>query len=161
MNRERDLLWLFDIGLILKCINGGIEILGGLLVILVPRTLIVKIVTAVTGGELASDPNDTIAMYLRTLAHSFAVHTHYFIALYLVLHGTIKIILVIGIFSGKRIAYPIFIVVLGIFGAYEAYRGIAYHEVLLQFLAVFDIALLALTSYEYRHRYPHHSSSGW
>ena len=58
------------------------------------------------------------------------------------------------IFSGKRIAYPLFMVALVIFGTYEAYRGFVRHETLLQVLAIFDFSLLILTSYEYRRRYP-------
>ena len=154
MEQEKNLLWLFDLGLILKAIDGGLEVLGAVLVLVVRPMVFVKIIEFVTAGELASDPDDIIANYLRSAAHSFAVHSHYFFAAYLALHGAIKIILVIGILRGKRIAYPLFIGALGIFGAYEAYRGIRYDQVFLQALAVFDLVMLALTAYEYRRRFP-------
>ena len=161
---ERDLLWVFDLALILKGVDGALEVAGALLVLFVPPALIVRVAEFVTAGELATDPNDFIAVTIRDLAHSFAVHTHYFIALYLALHGLIKVLLVLGIFAKKRIAYPLFMVALAVFGAYEAYRGIALREVLLQALAVFDFVLLVLTVYEYRRRYPKaaepYSSSG-
>ncbi len=87
-------------------------------------------------------------------AHAFTIHTHYLLALYLALHGIVKIALVIGIFAKKRIAYPLFMVALTLFGAYELYRGLLLNELLLQALGAFDFALLLLTAYEYRRKYP-------
>lgn len=152
--REKDILWFFDLALLLKAVNGGLEILGAILVLVVPPTLVLKIVEFLTGGELAQDSEDPIANGIVSAAHTFTVHTHYLLALYLVLHGAIKVMLVIGIFAGKKIAYPLFMIALVFFGTYEAYRGFVRHEILLQVLAIFDFSLLVLTSYEYRRRYP-------
>ena len=154
MNQERDLLWLFDFSLVLKAIDGGLEMVAALLTLLVPPAFILRIVEFATAGELTNDPNDFIATHLRSAAQSFAVHTHYVIAIYLFLHGAVKIGLVLGIFAQKKIAYPLFVVALGIFGAYEAYRGILLNQVFLQLFACFDCMVLILTAYEYRRRYP-------
>jgi uncharacterized membrane protein len=126
-------------------------------VLFVKPQFVLRIVEFATGGELAADPNDYVANTLRTAAHTFVLHTQYLTALYLALHGGIKILLVIGILSGKRIAYPLFIGSLFVFGAYEAYRGITRHELLLQGLAIFDFMLMLFTLYEYRRRYPNHT----
>ncbi len=152
--RERDILWVFDLGLILKAINGGLEILVAFLVLSVSPSIVLRLVAFITGGELAQDPDDPIMGALLNAAQSFAVHTHYLLALYLVLHGAIKIILVLGIFMGKKIAYPLLMIALVLFGTYETYRGFVRHEILLQVLAVFDFTLLVLTAYEYRRRFP-------
>jgi uncharacterized membrane protein len=151
---ERDILWLFDMALILKIINGSFEIIAALLILFVPPTFVLKLAEFATGGELAQDADDPIATAIRSTAHSFAVHTHYFLALYLALHGIVKVLLVLGIFAKKKIAYPLFMFALAVFAAYEAYRGFTRHELLLQALAIFDLALLVLTSHEYRRRYP-------
>lgn len=151
--RERDVLWVFDIALVLKAINGALEVIGAAFILLVRPGFVLRIADLVTGGELSSDPNDFVAQAIRNAAHSFAVHTHYFIALYLAVHGFVKLVLVAGIFAGKRIAYPIFMVALGIFGAYEVYRGVARSEFLLFALALFDFTLILLTAHEYRRRY--------
>lgn len=152
--REKDILWFFDLALLLKAANGGLEILGAALILVVPPSLVIRIVGFLTSGEIAQDPDDPIATAIRSAAQSFAVHSHYLLALYLVLHGVIKVLLVIGIFAGKRIAYPLFMLALAVFGAYETYRGFTRHEQLLQILAIFDFILLILTAYEYRRRYP-------
>ena len=154
VRRERDLLWFFDLALILKAIDGGLEMLGALLVLFVPPALVVQLAEYVTSGELATDPGDPVANLIREAAHSFAVHTHILIALYLALHGLVKVLLVIGILARKRIAYPLFMGALALFGAYEAYRGILTGSWFLEALAVFDIVLLFLTAHEYRQRYP-------
>ena len=156
--REKDLLWFFDLGLLLKAVNGGLEMLAALLILAVPPAFVIRLAEFATAGEIAQDPNDFIATTIRATAHTFAVHTHYLIALYLALHGAIKVLLVIGIFAKKRIAYPLFMIALALFGTYEAYRGFVLQELLLQALAVFDLSLLLLTSYEYRRRYPTRSS---
>ena len=154
VEREKDILWLFDLALWLKVVNGGLEMLGAVFVLFVPPVLVVKLVEFVTSGELAQDPDDPIVGGLRDAAHSFAIHTHYLLAAYLILHGAVKVLLVWGIFAGKRIAYPLFMGALVIFGTYEAYRGFVRHEVLLQILAIFDFGVLVLTAHEYRRRYP-------
>ncbi|MCX6787741.1 MAG: DUF2127 domain-containing protein [Candidatus Kaiserbacteria bacterium] len=156
---ERDLLWLFDGALVLKAIHGALEVLAAVLVLTVSPSFVVRVATFVTGGELAQEPNDFIATAILNAAQSFAVSPHFFIALYLVIHGVIKTMLVIGIFAGKRIAYPLFMFALLLFGAYELYRGFARQESLLYALALFDFVLLVLTAHEYRLRYPDHSSS--
>jgi len=153
VEREKDILWLFDFTLILKAVNGAFEMIGAAIIFAVPPTLVLRIVEFLTGGELTQDPDDPIVSLIRDSAQSFAVHTHYFFALYLALHGAVKIILVWGIFKGKRIAYPLFVIALAIFGSYEAYRGFLRHETLLQFFAAFDFLVLVLTVYEYRRRY--------
>lgn len=154
--QEREILWFFDLALILKVVNGGLEMLAAALILIVPPSFVIKIAEFATSGEVAQDPDDPIAIVIRSTAQAFTVHTHYLLALYLVLHGAIKVLLVIGIFAGKRIAYPLFMLALAIFGSYEAYRGLIRHELLLQALAVFDLSVLMLTSYEYRRRYSTH-----
>lgn len=151
---ERDILWLFDIALILKAVNGALEILAALLVLFVPPSFVLKLAELATGGELAQDPDDLVATTIQQAAQTFTVHTHYFFAFYLALHGVVKILLIIGIFAKKRVTYPLFMLALAVFGSYEVYRGFMRHELLLQALAIFDFALLLLTAHEYRRRYP-------
>lgn len=151
--REKDILWFFDLALLLKAANGALEILSAVLILLVPPSLVIKIAEFATSGEVTQDSSDFIATVIRDSAQAFAVHTHYLLALYLMFHGAVKVFLVIGIFAGKRIAYPLFMIALALFGAYEAYRGFVRGDLLLQALAIFDFSVLILTSYEYRRRY--------
>ncbi|MDE2173004.1 MAG: DUF2127 domain-containing protein [Patescibacteria group bacterium] len=153
--RERDILWIFDLALVLKAVGGAVEVLGALLVLFVPPALFVRIIDFVMAGELTQDPHDPVASVIHDAAQAFSVNNHLLITLYIVFHGAIKILLVIGIFAKKRMAYPLFMLALALFGTYEAYRGFTRHELLLQLLAAFDFSLLVLTLHEYRQRYLH------
>ncbi len=152
---EKNILWLFDLALILKIVNGALEALAALLVLFVPPSLVLKLAEFATSRELAQDIDDPIATAIQSSAAAFAVHSHYFLALYLALHGGIKILLVLGIFAKKKAAYPLFMISLAIFGSYEAYRGFILDETLLKAIAAFDFTLLLLTAHEYRRRYQH------
>ena len=152
--RERDILWLFDIGLILKAVDGALEVVAALFIAFVPPVLVVDLVNFATAGELTEARDDVVARFLHGLAQSFAVSNHFLIALYLSVHGAIKVALVAGIFRGYRSAYPLFIAALAVFGTYELYLGVLRHEMLLGVLGALDFLLLVLTAYEYRRRYP-------
>lgn len=152
--RERDIRWLFDASLILKLFNGSLEIITALLILIVPPSFVLRLVEAVTAGELSRDPNDVVATTILNAAHAFAVHPHYFLSLYLVLHGVVKIALVVGIFAKKRIAYPLFMISLVVFGTYEGYLGFTKPNVLLQLFSAMDFIVILLTLHEYRRRYP-------
>ncbi len=150
---ERNILWLFDLALILKIANGALEVLAALLILFVPPSLVLRLAEFATSRELAQDIDDPIAIAIQASAQAFAVHSHYFLAAYLVLHGGVKVLLVLGIFAKKKVAYPLFMFALAVFGSYEAYRGFVLDEMLLKAIAVFDLALLLLTAHEYRRRY--------
>ena len=154
MEGERDILWFFDLTLIVKAINGAFEIVGAVLVLVVPPAFVVRVIEFVTAGELAQDPDDFIATTLRNVAHSFAVRPHLLIALYLAVHGIVKLSLVIGIFAKKHMAYPLFMMALLVFGGYELYRGFVRYDWFLYSLAIFDFAIVLLTAHEYRRAYP-------
>ncbi|MFZ1075771.1 MAG: DUF2127 domain-containing protein [Minisyncoccia bacterium] len=151
--REKDVLWLFDLALILKIINGVFEMLAAFVILVIPSSLVLRIAEYVTSGEIAEDPNDFFATNIRAAAHTFAVHTHYFVALYLVLHGAVKVVLVSGIFQKRRNAYTLFMIALALFGSYELFLGEIRAELLLDVLATLDFCLLLLTAHEYRRRY--------
>jgi uncharacterized membrane protein len=55
---------LFEIGIILKGLNGLVELLGGLLLLFVTPGDIHHFVAVLTQGELSEDPDDVVARYL-------------------------------------------------------------------------------------------------
>lgn len=151
--RERDFRRLFDVALVIKAIDGIIEVVGGVLVVAIRPAFITGLIASLNAEELAREPNGLTAKAVHLVASSLAAGGHWLIGLYLVLHGIIKVLLVLGIFAGKRIAYPLFMGALLVFGIYEIYRGTARHEIFLQALAALDFAILVLTVHEYRIRY--------
>lgn len=152
--RESELLWIFDLALWLKIVNGSLEVISALFILIVPPSIVLRLTEFSTGGDVTGGDGDYVGSSLLTIAKTSSVQVHHLFALYLILHGGVKILLVLGIFAKKRLAYPLFMLALTLFGIYEAYRGVRYHDTLISILALLDLVLAALTLHEYRRRYP-------
>ncbi len=91
----------FKIGLVLKGLDGVLEVAGGILLLFLSPTAIQHLVRALTAHELSEDPHDLIARYLlHTTAHLNTGIT-IFGAVYLLSHGTAKIVLVALVLKDK------------------------------------------------------------
>ena len=76
--------------------------------------------------------------------------TQSFYAFYLLSHGLIKIILVIGLLREKLIAYPASLVAMAAFIAYQLYRYSYTQSFGLIVLNVFDLIVMVLVWHEWR-----------
>jgi uncharacterized membrane protein len=146
----------FKIGLVLKGLDGVLEVIGGILLLFLSPHAIEHIVRMLTAHELREDPHDLIARYLlHTTAH---LHhgTTLFGAIYLLSHGIAKVVLVALVLKDKLWAYPWLIGLLLAFIAYQLYQITAVHfSVGLTLLTVFDAILVWLTWREYRAKRAH------
>lgn len=149
--RPRDWLdRLFAIGIIGKGLNGLAELIGGLLLLFVTPDSIHHLVAVVTRGELSEDPNDLVARYLLHTANGLTGSAVIFGAVYLLVHGAVKIVLVIALLLNKLWAYPCMITVLLIFIGYQLYRIALQPSAALVVLTAFDALIVTLTWLEYR-----------
>ena len=82
----------FDIVLLLKSLFALGEVLGGIFLFFITPERMSGIVGWFTRGELKEDPSDFIAHLLLNLGHHFTVSTQYLAAIYLLVHGLIKIL---------------------------------------------------------------------
>ena len=74
--RPRDLLdQTFEVGIILKGLDGMLEVIGGLLLLVVSPATIDRIVTSLTQHELSEDPHDFLATHLLRTAHGLTALT--------------------------------------------------------------------------------------
>ena len=147
---ERRIHRIFEISLLLKGAHALIECIGGLALALVGTSTITRLVNAFTQEELLEDPNDFVATQLLSLAQNFSVSTQRFYAFYLLSHGVIKAFLVVGLLRNKLWAYPVSLVVLGLFIVYQLYRFAYTHGFGLMVLTVFDVFVIGLIWHEYR-----------
>jgi uncharacterized membrane protein len=149
--RPRDWLdRLFAIGIIGKGLNGLAELIGGLLLLFVTPESIHHLVAVLTRGELSEDPNDLVARYLLHTANGLTGSAVIFGAIYLLVHGAVKIVLVIALLLNKLWAYPCMIAVLLIFIGYQLYRIALQPSAALVVLTAFDVLIVTLTWLEYR-----------
>jgi uncharacterized membrane protein len=140
----------FQIGIILKGLDGVLEVIGGLLLLVVSPVTIDRVVTSLTQHELSQDPHDFLATHLLKTAHGLTGSAVLFGAVYLLSHGAVKIILVAALLNNQLWAYPWLIVFLGVFIVYQVYRLSFKPSVGLTLLTLFDAFVAWLTYREYR-----------
>ena len=140
----------FALGLWLKGFDGILELVGGLALLAFSNGTLSRLAIVLTQHELAEDPRDLVANAIRHASAQFSASTQLFGAFYLLAHGMVKILLVVGLLRGERWAYPFAIVFLGLFIAYQSYRLSYAFSIGLALLTLFDIAIVALTIREYR-----------
>ncbi|GES50153.1 membrane protein [Rhizobium sp. NBRC 114257] len=160
---ERRIHQLFEISVLLKGAHALIECLGGLVLALVSTESILRLANRITQPELLNDPHDFIATHLLIWAQDFSVGTKNFYAYYLLSHGLVKVLLVIGLLRGKMWAYPASLVALGLFIVYQLYRFTDTHGIGLIILTIFDLVVMVLIWQEYkvvRHHVPAQKTSG-
>lgn len=147
---ERRIHQIFEISILLKGAHALIECIGGLALVFVSTSAITNLVNALTQHELSEDPHDFVAAHLLALAQNFTASTKHFYAFYLLSHGLIKVLLVIGLLRNKLWAYPASLVVLGLFIVYQLYRFSYTHGFGLIVLTLFDLLVIGLIWHEYR-----------
>jgi len=123
---------------------------GGILLYVVTTETIASWVNMLTQEELIEDPNDFIASHLSRMAAEFSVASKEFYAFYLLSHGLIKLLLVVGLLRGKLWSYPASLVALSAFMVYQVYRYSYTHSPGLIVLTVFDAIVMWLIWQEWR-----------
>src|SRR5258708_21818907 len=111
----------FKVGVILKGLNGLLELVGGALLLAFPPSAIEQFIVGLTSNELSKDPHDVIATHLRQAAHSLSPNDQLFPAIYLLAHGIIKALLVDALIRDKLCAFPIAICVFTAFRVSQLY----------------------------------------
>jgi len=150
----------FKIGLVLKGLDGILEVAGGVLLLFLSPDAIEHIVRRLTAEELSEDPHDLIANYLLHSTSHLSSGITLFGAIYLLSHGIAKIVLVALVLRDKLWAYPWLIALLLAFIGYQIYRLAWVHfSVGLTALTIFDAALVWLTWREYRSKRAHRNGT--
>jgi uncharacterized membrane protein len=140
----------FGISVVLKGIDGSLEILGGLLLAVVPLADLRAFLIWVAGRDMGQDRKDFVATHLAHLADSLSVRSLELTVAYLLIHGSVKVFLVVMLLRRRLWAYPTAIVVFGAFGVYQIYQFSYSHSLLLLALTVLDVVVIVLTAWEYR-----------
>ncbi|WP_291799307.1 DUF2127 domain-containing protein [Brevibacterium sp.] len=141
---------LFRVGLVLKALDGVLELAGGTLLLFVSPAQIGTFVGLITQHELSEDPHDLIANALRHLATGLDVSATLFAAIYLLAHGVVKVVLVWAVLRDRLWAYPWLIGFLLAFISYQVYEMTVRFSWGMLLLTLFDAVMVALTWREYR-----------
>lgn len=142
----------FQAAILIKGLDGALEILGGALLLVLPAHALIHLVDRLTARELSEDPNSWFAGTLKTSVEHFAGGTQHFAALYLFAHGVVKVFLVAALWRQKRWAFPVAIAFQAVFVAYEVYRFTHTHSISLLAFASLDALVGWLIWREFRAR---------
>jgi uncharacterized membrane protein len=139
----------YRVGLVLKGIDGLLELIGGFILLTVSPATMDRWAHDVFQHELSEDPNDFIAHHVLHLTGNLhAVQT--FGAIYLLSHGAAKLVMVGGLWKHQRWAYPFALVFLVAFVIYQLYRMTFDPSVGLALLTIFDVVIIWLVWRDFR-----------
>lgn len=146
----------FRTGLYLKGLDGLLETLGGIMLLIVSPQQINHLARWLTQGELSTDPHDFIANHLLKSARELTGASLIFGAAYLLAHGLVKLILVEEVLRNRLWAYKSLIGVTSVFVVYQTYRLVVKLSVSMLLLTIFDLIIIYLTTVEYKkHKHRH------
>ena len=140
----------FRISIALKGLDGALETVGGLLLLLITPATMTAIARSLTQHELSEDPHDFVAQHVLHSAQHFGHGHNVFAAVFLLSHGLAKLVVVLAVLQGRTWAYPGIIGLLGAFIVYQIYRVVGRFSLGLTLLSAFDAFVIWLTWREWR-----------
>lgn len=141
----------YDIGVVLKGIDGAVELAVGLLLWLAPGALAGLLGRA--ADDLAAEPSEfrhDLAEYIARLDHDLAYGPLTFVILFLILHGVVKLALVYCLLKKLYWAYPFALALLSLFLVYQVYALLTQPTVWMLIFTLLDVAIIYLVYREYR-----------
>ena len=134
--QEKRVHQIFVASVLAKGAHAVIEIVGGLLLYFFSADAITRWLDRIDRNEW--------------LARHFHANEQHFYAFYLLSHGLLKSVIVVGLLREKLWAYPASFVIFGLFIAYQLYRYTYTHDLMLIGLSIFDLFVIYLAAHEYR-----------
>jgi len=148
--QEKRIHAVFQASVLIKGGNALLEIVGGTAVAFARADKVAAWAARMAQTYLAEGTHGFVARHVIDWAESVSLQTQHFIAFYLLSHGLIKLVIVIGLWREKRWSYPLALVAFTSFVVYQLYRYSYTHAFGLLLLTAFDLFLIALVWHEYR-----------
>lgn len=143
--------WFYDIGIAIKGFDGAVELIAGILLWAAPGLLHTLLQTLL--GEARESTSrmmhfvaDNIARVDSDLTRGGMV----IVVLFLIMHGVVKVGLVVALFKKWHWAYPWAIAVLSAFLVYQVYVFVKHPTVPMAIFSLLDAVIVWLVYKEYR-----------
>ncbi len=149
LHKNQALHKLFRFSIALKAINGVIEVIIGAFLLFISSQKVVSFVQTAARQELIENPHDFISAYFFNLSQNFSLSTQHFVAIYLLVNGIIKIVLIAGLWRGKTWAYPTAGIALSLLVGYSIFRVLLHFSFILLIMIIVDMVILMLLHFEY------------
>lgn len=140
----------YEIGILIKGIDGVLELIGGVLVLVLSPGTILSVTNFFAQEFLEKNPHNFIGNHIEKAGHHLASGQTTFAALFLLTHGLVKVVLVTCLLLNKLWAYPWALVVLSLFLIYQAYLLITRPTFSMAFLTVLDAIIIYLVNREWQ-----------
>ncbi|AXC49848.1 DUF2127 domain-containing protein [Paracoccus suum] len=144
--------WLFEGGITLKGLMGLTELVAGAALLAAPPTRVHDLIEAAARWHLIADRHGPLSRQLLHAAENWPAASQHFYALYLVLHGGLKLVMVGLLWARFAWAYPAAIAIQCFFIAFEGHRWMHTGNPVLLGLAALDLAIIGLIWHEWRAR---------
>lgn len=142
----------FIIGIIIKSLTGLVETLSGFVLLLISPGLLINILGRLSHGGQIVDADDLLLGYAYQYLQHLTVANKIFAGLYILFHGIINLLLVLGLIKEKLWAYLIAVGVLSSFILYQLFRIALAHSPLLETLTVLDFLFVIVIWHEYNYQ---------
>jgi len=140
----------YEIGIILKGVDGVLELLGAAALLLIPVRVFHHFSQWITDLEAGSSHHGFISTHVVRLSEDLAKPDHTFAILFLLTHGLVKVVLVICLLRNKLWAYPFGLAALTLFLAYQLYEMAIHPTFGMGFLTVLDAVIIWLVWREWQ-----------
>lgn len=141
---------LFRAGLFFKGLDGAVETIVAIILFFISPVYLAGILQIFSESNFIQESRELIFDNLIQIFQGLSISISLFIAIYLLIHGVLKIGLVFALLKKKSWAFPIAEVILGFFVIYQFYKYTNTHSLFLLFLSLFDILIISLVGFEWR-----------
>lgn len=142
--------YLFELGVSLKFLNGLLEMIGGIFLFFSSPRSLSALADRLLTNELLEDPKDLVANTLLHAVQGLSANAQVFASAYLLVHGIVKVGLVIALWKKKLWAYPLAGIALVLFTVYQVYLFSHSRSPFQLVLTALDVVILLLLWSEYR-----------
>jgi uncharacterized membrane protein len=150
IRKPRELLHqLYRASVIIKGIDGILEIVGGFLLIFFSPLAITKTILFLARIELTRGSGHHLLIYFYQIASDFSLHRRHFYSLLFLSHGAIKLVLVGGLMRNRLWAYPTTMAIFTVFVFYQTLEIYSSPSILLVVITVVDVFVVLLIGREY------------
>jgi uncharacterized membrane protein len=146
--REKNIHRLFKITVSLKGLYALFEFASGVLILSLSTGTIANFLMLLGEREDGSR-RDLVARFLVGAEQRMQNGGKQFAGVYLLLHGIINMVIVMGLLTGRLWAFPAGSLAIAAFMAYQVYRYTLTHTFALIVLTVYDAIILGLIWHEY------------
>ena len=150
LKTRRTLHRFFELGLLIKGIDGALELFCGLSLLFLSPARINRILMFFVAEELREDPTDLFVSLVLHTARS-VIQVRLSASVYLLVHGVVKLLLVGALLTNKLWSYPAAIAVFAAFTAYQLYQLGHHYSLFLVTLTVLNAIVILLITAEYKH----------